>query len=197
MLIKEPLVVNLKCVPLNHWGQVMHICIGNLTIISLDNGLLPGCCQAIIRTIAGILLIGPLGTNFSGVLIKIHIFSFSKMHLKMCPFCLSLNVLNNTFVCQTITWTNTGLLAFKNKVQWNLLQNTNIFLQTNGYEQVSCQQNNDHFQQLWTVKAKNVSKTRSSITCSISSPIATWGCGCELKCVNLKHNLGIDIWSMP
>ena len=38
--------------------------------------------QAIILTNAGILLIGPLGTNFSEILIEIHTFSFKKMHLK-------------------------------------------------------------------------------------------------------------------
>ena len=42
----------------------MHICIGNLTIIGSDNGLLPGRCQAIIWTNDRILLIGPLGTDF-------------------------------------------------------------------------------------------------------------------------------------
>ena len=45
---------------------------------------------------AGILLIGPLGTNFSEILITIHTFAFKKMHLKMSsekwrPFCLGLN----------------------------------------------------------------------------------------------------------
>ena len=44
---------------LTHWGRVMHICIGNLTIIGSDNGLSPGRRQAIIWTNAGILLIGP------------------------------------------------------------------------------------------------------------------------------------------
>ena len=44
------------------------------------------------------LLIESLGTNFSEILIEIHIFSFKKMQLKMLsgkwrPFCLSLNVL--------------------------------------------------------------------------------------------------------
>ena len=66
--------------------------------IGSDNGLLPGRRQAIIWTSDGILLIGPLGTNFSEILIKIYLFSFNKMHLKMSPgkwrpFCLSLNVL--------------------------------------------------------------------------------------------------------
>ena len=44
------------------------------------------------------LLIGPLGTNFSEILIGIQTFSFKKTHLKMSsakwrPFCLGLNVL--------------------------------------------------------------------------------------------------------
>ena len=43
---------------LTHWGRVTHICISNLTIIGSDNSLLPGRCQAIIWTNAGILLIG-------------------------------------------------------------------------------------------------------------------------------------------
>ena len=60
---------------LTHWGWVMHICVGKLTIIGSDNGLSPGQRQAIIWTNAGILLIGPLGTNFSDILIEIHTFS--------------------------------------------------------------------------------------------------------------------------
>ena len=60
-----------------------HKCVGKLTGIGSDNGLSPGRCQAIIITNAGILLIGPLGTNFSKILIEIHKFSFKKMHLKM------------------------------------------------------------------------------------------------------------------
>ena len=70
----------------------------NWAIIGLDNGLSPGRRQAIIWTNDGILLIGPLGTNFSEILIEIYIFSFKKMHLKISsgnwqPFCLGLNVL--------------------------------------------------------------------------------------------------------
>ena len=84
--------------PLTHWGQVMHFCVGNLTIIGSDNGLSPGQRQAIVWTNAGILLIGPLWTNFSEILFRMQIFSFKKMHLKMAsakwrPFCLGLNVL--------------------------------------------------------------------------------------------------------
>ena len=85
--------------PLTHWGRVTHICVGNLTLIGPDNGLLPGGRQAIIWTNAGILWIGPLGTNVSEILIKILTFSFKKMRLKVSsakwrPFCLGLNVLN-------------------------------------------------------------------------------------------------------
>ena len=60
-----------------------YICISKLTTNPWDNGLSPGQNQAIIWTNAGILLIGPVGTNFSEIFIKIHIFSFKKMHLKM------------------------------------------------------------------------------------------------------------------
>ena len=83
---------------LTHWGRVTHICVSKLTIIGSDNGLSPGRRQAIIWTSVGILSIGPLGANFSEILIGIYAFSFKKMHLKMSsakwrPFCLGLNVL--------------------------------------------------------------------------------------------------------
>ena len=83
---------------LTHWGRVTHICVVKLTIIGSDNGLSPGRRQAIIWTNVGILLIGPLGTNFSEILFGIQTYSFKKMHLKMSsakwhPFCLGLNVL--------------------------------------------------------------------------------------------------------
>ena len=72
---------------LTHWGWVTHICIGNLTIIGLDNGLSPGRRQAIIWTNAGILLIR-----------------------------------------QT-----------RNKLQWNVDQNSNIFIHENAFESVLCE----------------------------------------------------------
>ena len=50
---------------LTHWGRVTHICVGNLTTIGSDNGLVPVRRQAIIWTHARILSIGPLGTSFS------------------------------------------------------------------------------------------------------------------------------------
>ena len=82
---------------LTHWGRETYICVGKLAIIGSDNGLSPERRQAIIWTNAGILLIGPFGTNFSEILIEIRTFSFKKMHLKMssakcCSFRLGLNV---------------------------------------------------------------------------------------------------------
>ena len=73
------------------------------TIIGSDNGLSPGRRQAIISTHAGILVIGPLGTNFSEVLIETDTSSFKKIHLKMSsgkwrPFCLGLNVLRTLLI---------------------------------------------------------------------------------------------------
>ena len=56
---------------LTHWGRVTHICVNELTIIGSDNGLSPCRRQAIIWTNARILLIGPLGTNLSEILIEI------------------------------------------------------------------------------------------------------------------------------
>ena len=85
-------------IKLTHWGRVMHICVRDLTNIGSDNGLSPGRRQAIIWTNAGILLIGPWGTNCSEILIDIHTFSFKRINFKMSsakwrPFCLGLNVL--------------------------------------------------------------------------------------------------------
>ena len=91
---------------LTHWGRVTHICVSKITIIGSDNGFSPGRCQAIIWTSVGILLIGPLGTNFSEILIEIYTFSFKKRHVKMSsgkwwPFCLGLNVLNRQMCGQS------------------------------------------------------------------------------------------------
>ena len=82
---------------LTHWGRVTHICVGNLTIIGSDNGLSHGRRQDIIWTNAGILSIGPFGTNFNEISIEIQTFSFKNMHFKKSsakwrPFCLGLNV---------------------------------------------------------------------------------------------------------
>ena len=84
-------------------GRVTHICVSKLPIIGSDNGLSPGRRQAVIWTNAGILLIGPLGTNFSEIMIEIHTFSFKKMNFKMSrkwwPSRLTLNVSNASPIC--------------------------------------------------------------------------------------------------
>ena len=54
-----------------------------MTMISSDNGLAPEHRQTIFWTNTGILLIGPLGTNFSEILIEIQAFSLNIIRLKM------------------------------------------------------------------------------------------------------------------
>ena len=105
--------------PLTHRGRVTHICACRLTIIGSDNALSPVQRQAIIWTNAGILSIGPLGTNFSDILIKIDTFSFTKMHLKIMsgkwrPFCLSLNVLR---IMSNKSYKSTILITKANKAK--------------------------------------------------------------------------------
>ena len=92
---------------LTHWNQVRHICTSKLTIIGSDNGSLPGHHRAIIWINAGILLIGPLGTNFNEVSSDIHTFSFKKLHLKMSsgkwwPFCLGQCVNGSSLLTLTL-----------------------------------------------------------------------------------------------
>ena len=94
---------------LTHWGRMMHICVGNLTITGSDHGLFPGRRRAIIWTNAGLLLIGTWGTNFGDILIEIHTFLFKKMHLKRAfgkwrPFCSGLNELNCNVEHAVFTW---------------------------------------------------------------------------------------------
>ena len=84
-----------------------HICVDNLTIVGLDNGLSPGRRQAIIWTNGGILLIEPFGTNFSEFLIGIIKFSVKKMHLWMSsgnlrPCCLDLNELSHLQIVSSV-----------------------------------------------------------------------------------------------
>ena len=64
----------------------------NRLSIGSDNGLLPIQCQAIILNSTGLSSIGPLGTNFIEILIKIQTFEFTKKHRKIpsakwWPFC--------------------------------------------------------------------------------------------------------------
>ena len=103
MCLAFPRSTSLGCkeITLTYWGRMTHICVSKQTIIGSDNDLSPDRRQAIIWTNAGLLLIWPLRTNFSEILIEILTFSFKKMRLKVSsakrrPFCLGLNVLNRT-----------------------------------------------------------------------------------------------------
>ena len=105
LLMHWPPVTN----TLSHWGRLTHICVSKLTTIGSDNGLSPGRRRTIIETNAAILLTGLLGTNFSEILIKIHIFSLKKLHLKMSSakwrqFWPGLNMLNMSRIC--LVWPN-------------------------------------------------------------------------------------------
>ena len=108
--------VSLSLGELTHWGRVMHICVSKLTLIDSDNGLSPERRQAIVWTNAGILLIGPWGTNFNEILIEIHTFSFKKMRLKVSsaklrPSCLGLNVLRLVHLPQYFTHKSISILV--------------------------------------------------------------------------------------
>ena len=95
-------------------GWVIHICISKITSIGSDNGLLPHQHQAIIWTNARILLIQPLGTNLSEILIEIHTFLFKKILLKIVsgkwrPFCPGLNVFKTSWFKTKHTKNYSGL----------------------------------------------------------------------------------------
>ena len=128
---------------LTHWGRATHICVSKLTIIGSDNVLSPDRCQAIIWTNAGLLLIGPLGTNFSEILIEIITFSLKKMRLKVSsakrrPFCLGLNLLTEVS-CQIIWLQGHDFLWFPPK--------TTIF-----YRQPTCHSNPAHHRQMISIQ---------------------------------------------
>ena len=94
---------------LTHLDRLTQLCVINQTIIGSDNGLSPGWHQSIIWTNAGILLIEPLGTNFSEILIEIYAFSFEKMHLYMSsgewrPFFSRPQLVNNPISVWHALW---------------------------------------------------------------------------------------------
>ena len=71
----------------------------NWVSIGSDNGLSPFRRQTIIWTNAGLLFIRPKGTNFSEIVIKVQIFSFTKMHLKIWYMkCQNLKILKNRII---------------------------------------------------------------------------------------------------
>ena len=121
----------------NHFSYLMfnslklmtHIYVSTLSIIGSDNGF-SRLAGTITWTNAGILLIWPLGTNFSEMLMEIHTFSFKKMHLKMSsgkwrPFCLYLHVLKplvSVAACHWQTFPVTPVLHYMWCIQSSLGQ---------------------------------------------------------------------------
>ena len=82
---------------LTHRGRITHLCVNKPGHLWLDNG-----CrlqrQAIVRTIARLLMIRTLGISFSEIWSKIQQFSHNKIKLKILsanwrPFCLGLSPL--------------------------------------------------------------------------------------------------------
>ena len=67
---------------LTHQGRMMHICSSDIDHHWFRLWLLPVGCQTIMLTNAVFISIGPLGTKFSKVWIKIQSFSLTKRHLK-------------------------------------------------------------------------------------------------------------------
>ena len=121
-----------------------HICVSDLTSIGSDNGLSPGRRQAIIRTNVGILLIRPLGTNFSEFLVEILIFSFKKMRLKVSsakrrPFCLGLNELTvRARMSFRINATEYMVACLLLTVDWNHARHVLLFTYTKYNTQTHC-----------------------------------------------------------
>ena len=127
---------------LTHWSRVRQICISRQATIGLDNGLPPGRRQAITWTNAGILLIGPLGTNFSEILIEIHIHFHSRKCIWKCRlenvshfvsglnvFCHFMPVLVQISTLSTDSVAKRCAYAYKCKVG---LTSTNLIVQSEG-----------------------------------------------------------------
>ena len=108
---------------LTHWGRVTHICVGKLTIIGSDNGLSPGRRQANIWTNAGLLLIGPWGTNFSDISNEIHISSSIQENAFECVVCEMAAILslpqcfNLGRVCSDINDRHNSVPCYKDRLR--------------------------------------------------------------------------------
>ena len=99
-----------------HWDRLTHICVNKVTIVCSDNGLSAGQRQALTWINARIMLIGPLGTNFSVISIDIQIFYSRK--------CISKCRLPNG---GHFVWTSIFSLMF-NTVSSNLAQSCDLVL---------------------------------------------------------------------
>ena len=96
------MVVHVRNTVLTHWGRLTHICFDKIITIGSDNGLSPSwTAPSHYLNQCWYILIGPLGINFSEIVLGIQTFPFTKIHLKVSsakwrPFCLGLSVLNNS-----------------------------------------------------------------------------------------------------
>ena len=137
-----------------------HICISKLTIIGSDNGLVPTRRQAIIWINAGILLIGPLGTNFNR---NSYIF-IQETHLKLSsgkwqPFCLGLNVLTHwgrdnmaaisqTTLSNAFSWMK--MFKFRLKFHWSLFLRVQFTIFQHWFRQwLGADQATSHYLKQW------------------------------------------------
>ena len=166
---------------LTHWGWVTHICISKLSIIGSDNGLSPGRRQAIIWTNARILLIVPLGINFSEILITIYIFSVKKLPLKMSsgnrrPFCLGLSV------NKTKWWFLVNGTCMKN-FQWNQNQNS-----TSWTKKISLKRPSDELCQIFYVQILNCNDLSRTTICIYLLPLSECTEQCRFNAVNFLPN---------
>ena len=116
------------------WSPVTHICVNKLTTIGSDNGRR----QATIWPNVGIVLIGPLRTNFSEILTEIHIFlfqenAFENVVWKMAaifsrPQCVTVNFQRTAYISTALrlkydafTMTSHGCQGVENHRQLNFL----------------------------------------------------------------------------
>ena len=79
-----------------HYGRETHICVSKLGAIDSDNGLSTVRCQVIIWKNAGLILIGPLGSYLSEIVIKAIFIQEKALEMssaKQKPFYPGLNVL--------------------------------------------------------------------------------------------------------
>ena len=157
---------------LTNWGRMAHICVSKLTIIGSDNGLSPGRRQAIIWTNARILLIGPLGTNFSEILLDIHTFPFKKMHLKMSsgkcrPFCFGLNVLIHRHTNKGLPFCRRFILSQTSLKFFIRVDFMTLLWRHNGRDSVSNHQPHDCLlNRLFRRRSKQTSKLRVTGLCT-------------------------------
>ena len=163
-----------------------HICVSKLSILGSDNGLSPGRRKAIVWTSAGILLIGPIGTNFSEILIGIQTFSFTKMHLKISsakcrPFFLGLNVLISRLQTHSYSgcYSNGGqFLSSHEALKWSP-----VYIRMWIFQMSSCV-----YVILWLVSEWNQC-ILSHVTCE------SWYTKLKYNSRNLQHiSIGLDSW---